>query len=292
MEITQAQLDQFDEDGFLVVEEFVDPDLARRAGERFERLFDNEFETGVAPDIYNWEDGPDAEPLNRHLSNSWKCDYTMASVVLREETGCWCARLAGWSGARLNQSDLIWKLPGSRSVALHQDNSFNPWITPDELVVCWVALTPSSAETGTIEYAPGSHKWGAFPVGTPLLYDSENYQRDVRAAAASVGAEPEIVSIEVPAGGAAFHHGLVWHGSGDHPNATLERRTITSACCASDARFNPERVKERLGGVFSRYKHLCDDEMDENFFPILWTEDGRRTPFLDDYINQGSALDG
>ena len=278
MEITQAQLDQFDEDGFLVVEKFVDPGLARRAGKRFERLFDNEFETGVAPDIFNWEDGPDAEPLNRHLSNTWKCDYTVASVVLREETGRWCARLAGWPGARLNQSDLIWKLPGSRSVALHQDTSFNPWITPDELVVCWVALPPSSAEPGTIEY------------GTPLLYDSEDYQRDMLTAAASVGAEPEIVSIEVPVGGAAFHHGLVWHGSGDHPNATLERRTITSACCASDARFNPDRVKESLGGVFSRYKHLCDDEMDENFFPILWTEDGRRTPFLDDYINQGSAL--
>ena len=30
MEITQAQFDQFDEDGFLVVEEFLDPNLACR----------------------------------------------------------------------------------------------------------------------------------------------------------------------------------------------------------------------------------------------------------------------
>ena len=292
MEITQAHLDQFNEDGFLVVEEFIDPGLARRASERIERLFDNQFETGVPPDIYNWEEGPNAEPLNRHLGNAWKCDYTIASIVLREETGRWCARLGGWSGARINQSDLIWKRPGSRSVVLHQDSSFNPWIVPDELVVCWVALTPSSAETGTIEYARGSHKWGAFPVGSPLVYGSADYQGDMRSAAASVSAEPEIVSVEVPAGGAAFHNGLIWHGSGDHPNATQDRRTITSACCASHARFNPEHIRDEMGGIYARYKHLCDDEMDENFFPILWTEDGHRTPFLDAYMNQGSALNG
>ena len=31
--------------------------------------------------------------------------------------------------------------------------------------------------------------------------------------------------------------------------------------------------------------------MDESFFPILWTADGRRTAFLDDYMRQGSAGD-
>jgi hypothetical protein len=30
--------------------------------------------------------------------------------------------------------------------------------------------------------------------------------------------------------------------------------------------------------------------MDENYFPILWTESGYRTAFLDDYMQQGLAL--
>jgi hypothetical protein len=33
--------------------------------------------------------------------------------------------------------------------------------------------------------------------------------------------------------------------------------------------------------MYSRYKRRGDDVMDESFFPILWTEDGYRTPFLD-----------
>jgi hypothetical protein len=29
--------------------------------------------------------------------------------------------------------------------------------------------------------------------------------------------------------------------------------------------------------------------MDESFFPVLWREDGYRTPWLDSYITGGSA---
>jgi hypothetical protein len=29
--------------------------------------------------------------------------------------------------------------------------------------------------------------------------------------------------------------------------------------------------------------------MDESFFPILWRQDGYRTPFIDDYVKKGSG---
>ena len=46
---------------------------------------------------------------------------------------------------------------------------------------------------------------------------------------------------------------------------------------SSEGRFHPTRV----GGVYGRYKRAGGDEMDESFFPVLWREDGYRTPFLD-----------
>ena len=39
---------------------------------------------------------------------------------------------------------------------------------------------------------------------------------------------------------------------------------------------------EPTAGQIERYKRIGSDEMDESFFPVLWREDGYRTPFLDD----------
>ena len=39
---------------------------------------------------------------------------------------------------------------------------------------------------------------------------------------------------------------------------------------------------EPTAGQIGRYKRTGSDEMDESFFPVLWREDGYRTPFLDD----------
>ena len=46
---------------------------------------------------------------------------------------------------------------------------------------------------------------------------------------------------------------------------------------ATHPRFHPTNV----GYVYGRYKRAGSDEMDESFFPVLWREDGYRTPFLD-----------
>jgi len=36
--------------------------------------------------------------------------------------------------------------------------------------------------------------------------------------------------------------------------------------------------------IYSRYRRADDLTMDESFFPILWTQDGYRTPFLASYL--------
>ncbi len=38
------------------------------------------------------------------------------------------------------------------------------------------------------------------------------------------------------------------------------------------------------GPIYSRYKRLGDDRLGENFFPVLWREDGYRSPQITDYL--------
>ncbi len=57
----------------------------------------------------------------------------------------------------------------------------------------------------------------------------------------------------------------------------VERLIDADTVARAAARFHPTEI----GTIYSRYKRHGDDVMDESFFPILWTTDGYRTPFLD-----------
>jgi len=283
IELTQPQIERFRADGFLVLDRLIDPADAARVAARFERLFRGEFETGLYPDEWNWREGRDKPDLARQICNGWKSDYTVASLVLRAEIGHLCAQLAGWPGARLAQDNIIWKPPGARPLGFHQDDSYNGWIDPPHMLTCWIGLDPTTAAGGTIEYVRGSHIW---PVSPPIrqFHAPADYRRELMEAAAAVGLTPEIVPVEVPAGGCAFHDGGTWHGS-DTNRADRPRRSAVAHCMSSAARFHPTKVSY----IYNRYKRVGDTAMDESFFPILWTRAGERTAFLDDYMQRGSA---
>lgn len=52
----------------------------------------------------------------------------------------------------------------------------------------------------------------------------------------------------------------------------------------SHVRYVPEQFHQGIGVVYSRYRHLNDNELDENHFSVLWREGGYRTPGLEEYI--------
>ena len=113
-ELTPAQVETFAENGFVIVDRIIDPPTAERARDRYEDLFAGRFETGLYPDEWNWKQDRDRADLTRQICNAWKSDRTIASIVLRPDIGRACARLGGWSGARLSQDNVLWKPPGAR----------------------------------------------------------------------------------------------------------------------------------------------------------------------------------
>ncbi|MDE0711016.1 MAG: phytanoyl-CoA dioxygenase family protein [Rhodospirillales bacterium] len=273
-----SDIRRFHRDGFLVVERLIEPDAAARLAARFEPLFRGEFETGLHPDEWNWRDGRDAGDLTRQICNAWKSDREVAHAVLHPRVGLWCARLSGWPGARINQDNVLWKPPGARPLAFHQDDSYQQWVVPPELCTCWMALDPTTGAGGTIEYVAGSHRWD---LGQPAsrFHAPDDYEREMREAAARAGAVPNVVRVEVPAGGGVFHHGRIFHGSGTN-RTEAPRRALVSHCMSSEARYHPTRV----GSIYGRYKRAGSTEMDESFFPVLWTEDGYRSACLNSYL--------
>ena len=272
-------IQRFRRDGFLVIERLIEPEAATRLAARFEPLFRGEFETGLHPDEWNWREGKDAGDLTRQICNAWKSDREVARAVLHPRIGLWCARLIGWLGARINQDNVLWKPPGARPLAFHQDDSYQQWVVPPELCTCWMALDATTGAGGTIEYVAGSHRWD---LGQPAsrFHAPDDYEREMREAAARAGVVPEVVRVEVPAGGGVFHHGRTFHGSGTN-RTDAPRRALVSHCMSSEARYHPTNV----GQIYGRYKRAGSTGMDESFFPVLWTEDGYRSAFLDSYFS-------
>lgn len=277
VQITSSQIEQFRTDGFLILQQFLSSDDVERARARFEPLFRGEFETGLYPDEWNWREGRDPIDRTRQICNGWKSDRSIASIVLREEIGRVCALLAGWTGARMGQDNVLWKPPGAKALGFHQDDSYCHWIIPSGFTTCWMALDDTAAAGGTLEYARGSHRWGLFEK-VRQFHAPEDYREALNAAARSVGAEVELVPVEVPAGGCAIHAGGMWHGS-DANRTSRPRRSLVTHCVAAEARFHPTEVSY----IYSRYRRVGDDTMDESFFPILWSQSGYRTSYLESY---------
>lgn len=273
--LTAAQRERFRRDGFVVVEKLIDEATIAAARARFEPLFSGVFESGLQPDEWNWRAGASAPELTRQICNGWKADPTIAAIVLRADIGRTCTELRGWPGARINQDNVIWKPPGARPLGFHQDDSYQDWISPNEMMTCWITLDDTRADQGTIEYVRGSHLW---PLSPPItqFHGPEDPLADLRQAAAQAGvAAPEILPMEIPAGSGVFHHGRTWHGSRDNRGAG-PRRAVVAHCMPSAARFHDTKRHP----IYSRYQRHGSSEMDESFYPILWRQDGYRTPWI------------
>ena len=282
-QITTPDRACFDADGFLVVDQLIDPQQIPALHQAFDDLFDGIFETGVRPDEVNWQSATGDPGLTRQICNGWKANRDIARIVLDESLGKTVAELAGWPGTRIMIDNVLWKPPAAKSLGFHQDSAYLAWFSPSDLLTCWIALDDTTADGGTIEFVRGSHRW---PLREPEgeFHAPEDYRAPMRNAAAREGVDPDIVPVEVRAGGGSFHHGYTWHGSGANAGSN-PRRSLVLHAMRSDVEYVPAHFDQGIGPIYSRYKRLADNQLDENYFPVLWREDGYRTAQIETYLN-------
>ena len=285
LDFTEADRERYAQDGYLIVNRLIDPACIPALHQAYEELFNGRFETGVRPDEVNWQYADGDPTRTRQICNGWKANREIARVVLDEQLGRKIADLAGWPGTRIMIDNVLWKPAAAKSLGFHQDSAFLAWFTPSDLCTCWIALDDTSAAGGTIEFVPGSHRWAhAAPQGE--FHAPEDYRAPMRESAKREGIDPEIAYVEVSAGGGSFHHGWTWHGSAENRSSN-PRRALVLHAMRSDVEYDPAQFDQGIGPIYSRYKRLGDNQLDENYFPILWREDGYRTPQIADYLSGG-----
>lgn len=277
LDFSEAQIQQFQQQGFLVLNSFLPPDVVKAVDDRLDPLFATRFETGIYPD--EWHGRPSLSQPNatRQMAGMWRCDRTVASLSFSAEIARLNAQLGGWSGARFAMDSCWIKPANAPEVAFHRNNTYVSCINPATVITCWMALNDITVDMGTLEVVPGSHQWSCTDSFKFVHAPDYDYREPLWQAAQQAGVEPAAVGIEaiaLPAGGCVFLHGDLWHGSGR--NLTDQtRRSIAISTLPQESRFQAPGVG--VGYIFSRYRRLGDDAMDESFFPILWTANGYRS---------------
>ncbi len=104
-------------------------------------------------------------------------------------------------------------------VSMHQDLTYWGLGATEQLVTAWIALSPSTPDSGCMDFVRASHK-------NPILPHEDTFDENnllSRGQEVRVDVAPaDNVPIEIHPGQMSLHHGLTIHGSG--PNTSDDRR--------------------------------------------------------------------
>ena len=208
--LTEHQLADFRRDGFLIVEDLVDPETVARLAERVDLIASG---AGVAIDgQYIQLEAPftDAGAGTRRSTTAVRKMYQLArhDGVLREHA---CgdrlvdavADLLATDDLKLYNDQLFMK-PAHHggAQAWHQDSQ--AWLNmfPMDMLTAWTAIDEATVANGCLWMAVGSHRWGLIPDAARERVES------------LLDGDWPTAPIELRPGSVSFHHSLTYHRSG------------------------------------------------------------------------------
>jgi len=275
--LTDEQIDRFEADGFLLVEDFftheeldcfgehVDAAVRNRTADDLRNLADkNLYEQTFVQCMRLWEDHPAVSPFTFHPK---LC--AAAAALLRTD----CVRL--W------HDQALYKEPGGRKTDAHLDYPFWPTDKTD-LVSVWIPFQDVQPGGGMMSYVQGSHASGIRDFadigqlhgGEPV--DLLKNEKVARLPLVPVGARK---------GSAIFHHACTIHAA-DANDTNATRRVFTMAYMADglrrsrdDAYFALDRDEIKTGDVIVGPGHPVAWPRAENDLPAPPDRLGPKTGF-------------
>jgi ectoine hydroxylase-related dioxygenase (phytanoyl-CoA dioxygenase family) len=213
-EISKADIDFFNTNGYLVVENIISEDEVQEYRKIYDQLLDGTIDTGK-----NRSDLGAGMGKNGKVENitqiMWPSDF-VPGILSRSyhKRALQIAKTLQGEDMEMDFDMLINKAPFTNTpTPWHQDAAY--WINmPDKRAVsCWLALDAASLDNGCMWYVPGSH----------LLPMRPHHSAGSSGGALSCDAnESEGTAVELSPGSCAFHHGATLHYS--RGNSTGEQR--------------------------------------------------------------------
>ena len=232
MRLSEAQIHQYNETGFLVVPGLFDTATAQQMIQHYMTRRAEGPKSGDSGGTTDHPEDPNHQyprMINMHnwdgLTGEWAMQATMLELVeqLIDDKPV------------LRQTMLYFKPPGGRGQALHQDEQY---ITIDPLIGVWIALDKSDRSVGQMVVVPGSHKRGLLQVEAADTAISFTAVQSVM----PEGVEEFYVDMEP--GDALFFDGKTIHGSYMNESNDRWRRSFICHYIGENAEdFDPPQGK-------------------------------------------------
>jgi ectoine hydroxylase-related dioxygenase (phytanoyl-CoA dioxygenase family) len=241
MNITRDQVDFFNRNGYVVVENILSEEEIGYYRSVYEEFLANKIDAGrFRSDLGGFVEG-DKPVQTERITQIMLPSRLMPSLLekgLHQETRQIAKQLLG-QDMELDFDMLIDKAPHSVTpTPWHQDCAY--WISmPDvRAASCWVALDDAVKDNGCMWYVPGSHLLAVRPHhpagkgGGALECDAE---------------ESEGVAVEIKAGSCVWHHGGTLHYSRGNSTDLRRRAFINNFRPEEMIRFERERGFDHTG---------------------------------------------
>jgi phytanoyl-CoA hydroxylase len=271
-EVSQEQIDFYQDNGFLVIHDFLEPDEL----ERWRTAVDEAIRNRGNQRILNQENKVKEDSYYNQVFvqrvNLWQDNPGIRELILDGRLGKLAATLAGVDGIRVWHDQALIKQPWANPTGWHLDNPYWSWYSRDAISI-WVALDDVTLQNGCLYFLPGSHKTATFDnvsIGANIGDIFRVYPQ---------WANIEAVPAPMKAGSCSFHNGLIAHGAG--PNMTPGwRRAMTCGFMPDGSTFNGQQnilskeqmAKLKVGDV------LDDDEQNPLLYhktkPSLYSQQG------------------
>lgn len=214
MNLSDKQVSQFEQDGFLIVDQILNHAQIERVLDAMNRVYSGSYNRDIRPQAVRNEIKPfGTEQSVKWVLNARLVDEDLWSVATDRALGEAAALLLRTPAVSIVEDQLLDKPAQSVPVNLHQDYSYWRFSTSTNMLTCWISLLDITPDMGPVEIARGSHRWGFAARPRELIHGSDE---DYLGAAQGVipdGAKFDFVPAVVPARGGVFFHGLTFHGS-------------------------------------------------------------------------------
>lgn len=239
MELTIEQFEQYQRDGFVVVDELLDKQMVERVVTRIREYVTNELDPSEFDRMLEPELEGEGKTFNRDGDPVRKFegigmvtgDDVFEDLAFNDSILDVVKQLQG-PNLKLLRSAAMLKPPqvGSEK-KFHQDAAYYP-VHPMDHITVWIALDKATTENGCMQVVPGGHTDGL------LGHEAQEYETDITIAERDYSSQ-DTVSLLMEPGDVLFQHCLMPHYTA--PNTTDDwRRAFILAYMRGRSRFTDE----------------------------------------------------
>lgn len=235
--LSPSQINQFQENGFLLIEDFLNPTELEEWRQAVDQAVKERNGLKIPGKEIRMEDedGSNKEMdyyanVFDQLLNLWQTNERVKKIMLDERLGQMAASLAGVDGIRIWHDQALIKRPWANPTSWHLDTPF--WSFSDKRALSiWVALDDATPDNGCLYFIPQSH--------LQTTFENPGITKNMNAVFQFYPqfSKSKSVCAAMKAGSASFHNGLCIHGAGANMTPGY-RRAMTCAYMPDAAVFN------------------------------------------------------